>query len=146
MRGETVISHEFVDFIPEVLEDYKIYISIPHSTALHKCFCGCGNEVVTPISPVWWTVCFDGTSISLDPSVGSWQLPCKSHYWITRSRVEWAPMWSGQRIKAQRTSDKALRNDYFNVGSNSLGSDRDASKFATTLSVWGKLRRLLGLR
>ncbi len=28
-----------------------LYISIPYVTAAHKCPCGCGEEIVTPLSP-----------------------------------------------------------------------------------------------
>src|SRR5438132_3200206 len=105
MKPDDIV-HEFVDDIPEVLNDNTLYVSIIHSTAMHKCFCGCGTEVVTPISPMWWTLSFDGKSVSLDPSIGSWELPCRSHYWITRNQVEWAPAWSRERISRQRSTDR----------------------------------------
>ena len=45
------LQHKFVEFIPEVLEDGILYISLTYCTAIHKCVCGCNNEVVTPFSP-----------------------------------------------------------------------------------------------
>ena len=75
---------ELVDFIPRQLNERTLCISIEFATATHKCFCGCGAEVVTPISPVGWQLIFDGETVSLSPSVGSWSLKCKSHYWIRR--------------------------------------------------------------
>jgi hypothetical protein len=33
---------------------------------------------------------FDGRSVSLTPSIGSWSLPCHSHYFLTRGKVRWA--------------------------------------------------------
>lgn len=49
MKPETVLKHEFVEFIPDELEQGTIYVSIRFATASHRCLCGCGNKVVTPI-------------------------------------------------------------------------------------------------
>lgn len=99
------ISHEFVELIPDQLENGIIYVSLKYCTAIHKCCCGCGNEVVTPLSPTDWTLIFDGKSISLYPSVGNWSFDCKSHYWITNNRVEWDRKWSKREINAGRRQD-----------------------------------------
>jgi hypothetical protein len=141
MKEGRTVTHEFVELMPETLDEGKVYISIPHSTALHKCFCGCGNEVVTPISPVGWTLSFDGKSISLDPSIGSWQLPCKSHYWIARNRVEWAPTWSGERIRRQQSSDRSLREEYFSGAAAPAAVDHAPRQSRRT--IWDKLKLLL---
>jgi len=53
-----IIQHKFVGSIPEILEEGVLYISIDYCTAVHKCVCGCGNEVVTPISPTDWELRF----------------------------------------------------------------------------------------
>jgi len=83
MKRITHLTHEFVESFPGKLEDGKVYVSIKFATSTHKCCCGCGNQVVTPISRIGWKLIFDGESISLDPSIGNWSFPCKSHYWIT---------------------------------------------------------------
>ena len=82
MKRELILRHEFVEFIPDKLADGVVYVSIPYATVAHKCCCGCGMEVVTPLSPTDWELIFDGESISLDPSIGNWSFDCKSHYWI----------------------------------------------------------------
>jgi hypothetical protein len=46
-----IIQHKFVEFMPEVIEEGVLYISVEYCTSVHKCACGCGNEVVTPLSP-----------------------------------------------------------------------------------------------
>lgn len=115
MRKQGVLQHEFVKYIPEKLDETTIYISIPYATAVHKCCCGCGNEVVTPFSPTDWKLIYNGESVSLYPSIGSWALPCKSHYWIRDNRVEWAPQWSQQRIDAGRIREAAEKKEYFAV-------------------------------
>ena len=68
----TSIDHEFVEFIPSELQEAVLYVSIPYATAVHQCACGCGNKVVTPISPVDWQLLFDGETVSLTPSIGNW--------------------------------------------------------------------------
>ena len=30
-----------------------------------------------------------GGKVIIRPSIGSWDLPCKSHYHITHNRIEW---------------------------------------------------------
>jgi hypothetical protein len=112
MKGEVILRHEFVDYVPEVLQDGIVYVSIKFATATHKCCCGCGNEVVTPISPTGWTLIFDGKTISLDPSIGNWSFACQSHYWIRRNRVKWAPAWSRERIAAGRAYQSLEKERY----------------------------------
>jgi hypothetical protein len=38
--------------------------------------------------------------VSLDPSIGNWSFPCRSHYWIRNNKVRWAENWSQARIDA----------------------------------------------
>ena len=45
------LRHEFVDHIPEQLDDGVLYVSIRFGTVVHRCACGCGEEVVTPSRP-----------------------------------------------------------------------------------------------
>jgi len=107
------ISFEFVEFIPEQLEDGKVYISPKYSTAVHKCCCGCEEEVVTPLSPVDWELTFDGKTISLYPSIGNWGLKCQSHYWIRKNKVVWSIKWSDSRIKLLQQSDQFEKEEYY---------------------------------
>lgn len=100
------LTHEFVTAIPEKVQEGTIYISLEYATAIHKCFCGCGHEVVTPISPTDWKVTFDGVSVSLSPSIGNWSFACQSHYWIDRNRVRWAAPMTKEQIAAVRMSDR----------------------------------------
>ena|SRR5438270_268614 len=125
MRPEIVLTHEFVRAIPEELRDRTVYVSIEFGTVAHKCSCGCGNEVVTPLTPTDWKLIFDGETVSLDPSVGSWNLPCQSHYWIQRNRVHWSPRWSRAQIDAGRKADACAKARYY--GHEHVGGDRPPS-------------------
>ena len=112
MKPQVVLTHEFVETVPDVLKDRTLYVSIPFATAIHKCCCGCGEEVVTPITPTDWQLTFDGETISLNPSIGNWSSNCQSHYWIIRNRVQWAPQWSKQQIQAGRAHDARAKKHY----------------------------------
>jgi len=107
------ISHKFVELIPDKLENGVVYVSLTYCTAIHKCCCGCNEEVVTPLSPVDWQLTFDGKSISLYPSIGNWSLKCKSHYWIQNNKVQWAKKWSEAKIKHARDIDEMERYNYY---------------------------------
>ena len=89
MSGRAVLDHQFVHHIPEHLVDGVLYVSVAFATVLHRCCCGCGNEVVTPLSPSDWEMTFDGESISLCPSIGNRGFDCQSHYFIRRNEVLW---------------------------------------------------------
>lgn len=93
------LQHKFVEFIPELLEEGILYISLTYCTAIHKCVCGCNNEVVTPFSPTDWKMTFDGETISLSPSIGNWNFNCRSHYWIKNSEIIFARKWTDEEIK-----------------------------------------------
>lgn len=107
------ITYKFVEFIPEKIEEGVLYISTEYSTAVHKCICGCGNEVVTPLSPTDWELRFNGKTVSLNPSIGNWNYDCKSHYWISNNKIYWAEKWSNKKINANRKSDKLEKGKYY---------------------------------
>jgi len=107
------VTHRFVERVPSPLEDGVIYVSIAFGTVIHKCCCGCGDKVVTPLTPVDWAVVYDGQSISLYPSIGRWDAPCQSHYWIDRNRVIWSGKWSPAQVDAGRAAEARARAAYY---------------------------------
>lgn len=113
MKPIARIRHEFVECIPTKVKAGTLYISIQYSTAVHKCCCGCGNEVVTPLSPTDWELSFNGETVSLAPSIGNWSFDCKSHYLIEDGNVRWAPRWSRQEIEDGRARDREAKRRYF---------------------------------
>ncbi len=120
----TSIDHEFVEFIPSELKEGVLYVSVQYATAVHKCACGCGNKVVTPISPADWQLLFDGDSVSLMPSIGNWEFPCRSHYWIKSDTVRWAKAWTPEEVAAGRQREARDYERYFasrRAASNSTG-------------------------
>ena len=106
--------HKFVTNIPDILEDNTIYISIVYASAIHKCCCGCGKEVVTPLSPTDWKLIYDGDTVSLYPSIGNWSFDCQSHYWIENNKVRWAPKWTKAQISSGAKTDDINKSNYYN--------------------------------
>ena len=79
--------HSFVDSIPSTLQEGIIYVSLKHKIVAHLCACGCGHRIDTPLDPEEWKLTYDGETISLWPSIGNWDLPCRSHYFITNNKA-----------------------------------------------------------
>lgn len=140
MRQGKTLTHEFVEFIPDVLKDGTLYVSIQYATVVHKCCCGCGKEVVTPLSPTDWKLIFDGKTISLDPSIGNWSFECQSHYWIRNDRVRWAAQWSPAEIAAGRARDRGAKERYFGTA-DAVPDSREKANGKADLSFWRGLRR-----
>ncbi len=158
MRAEVVLTHEFVEFIPGELREGTLYVSIPFATVVHKCCCGCGRQVVTPLSPTDWKLTFDGVSISLHPSIGNWSYPCQSHYWIQNNKVRWAGRWTEEEIEAGRAADALAKARYYGgdaakraapqapevtIRSDSTASARTSEQPRPKESGWRKLLRWL---
>lgn len=82
------IEHVYVDYLPQELKSNTLYISEYFQIALHLCFCGCGYEIATPLTKGMWELeKLDNKNVSLRPSIGNYNIPCKSHYFITDNQV-----------------------------------------------------------
>jgi Family of unknown function (DUF6527) len=114
----------FVQEVPRELEAGTLYVSMEYGTVVHLCACGCGSEVVTPLHPAKWALTYDGEAVSLRPSIGSWGLPCGSHYWIDGAGVRWAPRWTPEQIEWGQRRDGAELVDHAPLES-SPSSQRD---------------------
>ncbi|WP_369827566.1 DUF6527 family protein [Hydrogenovibrio sp. SC-1] len=109
MRSVTPV---FVEFIPDHIEEGLLYISEPYQTAIHKCCCGCGEEVVTPFSPADWRLTNGDKGVSITPSIGNWNYKCKSHYFIRNNQILWAGRMSSQQIEQVRKRDISDKQSY----------------------------------
>jgi len=113
MIQHKTLDHSFVDSFPDTLAPGILYVSFEYGSAAHSCCCGCGEEVVSPLTPTDWNITYDGETITLHPSVGSWTLPCRSHYVIRRNKVIEAPPWSDAEIGAERHRDRQAKARHF---------------------------------
>ena len=100
---------QLTETIPENIEEGVLYVSLIYWTTVHKCGCGCGRKVVLRLSPKHWAITLNGDSVSMYPSVGNWQLPCRSHYWIEEGRILHARRWSDAEITRNRLMTKGRR-------------------------------------
>lgn len=107
------LEYKFVERIPNDIPEGILFISIEFETAIHKCGCGCGKEVVTPISPTGWELIYNGEAVSLYPSIGNWSFGCKSHYWIKENKIVWAKKWSNYEIQEVRKSEELEQKEYY---------------------------------
>lgn len=91
----------------EPLEPGVLLISLKYGCLEHLCACGeCGwsthmsiksfdtdqPELVGEDDTRWsngWDVTYRGGKLTISPSIGNFQFPCKSHYFIRENRVEW---------------------------------------------------------
>lgn len=107
-----VLRPEFVQHLPDSLNEGVLYISEEFATAGHRCCCGCGEEVITPLNPAQWQLRKVGAGVSLYPSVGNWKFACRSHYWIKNGRVIEAGQMSEAAIDRVKKRDRKDKDAY----------------------------------
>lgn len=76
-----------VEYMPDELEQGKVYISERFGVCKHLCLCGCGEETVLDFgNPTGWRLIKeDNGTVSFTPSVSNYQYPCKAHYIMTKN-------------------------------------------------------------
>jgi heterodisulfide reductase subunit B len=139
MKSTTIIP-EFVDVIPDNLDGHKLYISERYKTAIHRCCCGCGEEVVTPLTPADWSVRRHKETVSMAPSIGNWSFACKSHYWIRHNQVVWAGSMTEQEIKKVRARDIADKEVY--ISAVNRQKQQEAWPYSWFSFIWRSVKRL----
>jgi hypothetical protein len=121
-----------VYYMPVNLEPGILYFSAEFQVAGHLCPCGCGNKVITPLGPAGWSFTEVEGAATLDPSLGNWELPCRSHYWIIEGKVVWADQWNNKRIKAGRKREEQKRRAYYKQ----LGRQKAKAKGFLRFFAW----------
>ena len=123
-----------VKFLPSDLKEGILYVSKKYGVAGHLCPCGCRCKIITPLGLNEWRYTEMKGLPTLYPSIGNWQLPCRSHYWITNGEVEWSYEWSQEKIDASMEFEEKRRNDYYK---NLEGNQKNTS-FLSSLRKWFK--------
>lgn len=124
---------QHVTYVPRDLAPGVLCVSLEYAVAAHLCACGCGAKVVTPLGPTEWTFTERAGRPTLRPSIGNWQLPCRSHYVISDGRIHWANAWSDAQVIAGRNEEEERRRDYYKSRERSFWQQ-----------VWHWLRKLFG--
>ncbi len=104
---------EAVEFMPKQLEPGVLYASQKYRTAAHLCACGCGEKVRTQLGPLGWRLSKGSSGPTLYPSIGNWQKPCRSHYYIRNGRVLWQADWTDEDVLEGRRAEEMRRDAYF---------------------------------
>jgi len=99
--------------MPKVLAEGVLYVSYEYQTAAHLCACGCGSKIRTPLAPTEWKLKEHRDGPSLWPSIGNWQLPCRSHYISDHGKVVWARQWTEEEVLAGRHREQRVRQAYY---------------------------------
>jgi hypothetical protein len=121
-----------VEYLPRELAPNILYVSTEFAVAGHLCACGCGNKVITPLGPAEWNLTERRGRPTLYPSVGNWQLPCRSHYFITDGHVQWERQWSGAQVAAGRSAEEQRRLAYYKGFENASFVEK----------LWTRLRKI----
>lgn len=127
---------QHVRYIPKDLAPGVLYVSKAFGTAAHLCPCGCGSKIRTPLGPTEWAVEETSKGPTLRPSVGNWQKPCQSHYWIWRGEIRWCDKWSSEQIASGKHAEEKRRRAYHDA----LGRQR----FHVPRKFWQWIKGILG--
>ncbi len=148
------ITPQFVELIPPEIQDGVLYISEKYAMAIHKCCCGCGMKVATSLTPARWQLRRDGDLVTLYPSIGNWDFPCRSHYWIRRNRVVWSGSMTQQEIRRVKERDRRdIKNHIFQSNKRKIEETVKKTKpdhasstnfYSGFKSLWQLLREWLG--
>jgi hypothetical protein len=126
---------ERVRYMPQELRPGVLFVSAEFGIAIHLCACGCGSKIRTALGPTEFSVAETPDGPSVRPSIGNWQQPCRSHYWIDGGEVIWAEAWTPQQIAAGRAREEARRRAHYDE------LDRERGGFLRRVWLWA--RRLL---
>ncbi len=99
--------------MPQDLKPGVLYVSREFDIAAHLCPCGCGSKIFTPLGPTEWNLKETYKGPTLEPSIGNWQRPCQSHYWIIEGKIVWSAKWTPDQIAAGYHAEELRRNDYY---------------------------------
>lgn len=109
----STFSLKLINHLPIQLEANVLYVSEEFEIAGHLCPCGCGSKIITPLGINEWSLSVIEKKPTLKPSIGNWQLPCQSHYWIRRGEILWSNKWTDEEIEAGRLAEEQQRKDYY---------------------------------
>lgn len=126
-----------VQYMPAKLEPGILYVAEEFGAAAHLCACDCGAIVRTPLDLTEWSLTETKDGPSLYPSIGNWQEPCQSHYWIERGKVKWAARWTSGQIEAGRRIEQERRAEYYKALYR-----KQPTKFR---KLWDRIRSFLGI-
>jgi len=121
-----------VQYLPQELEPGILYVSEEFGVAGHLCPCECGSKIITPLGLTEWSFNKYDEKPTLYPSIGNWQLPCRSHYWITEGEIEWSYQWTEEQIKEGYRHEEMRRQRHFG----NLNKKQKRKNILSKISDW----------
>lgn len=115
----------FVEQFPDNMETGVLYVSMKYAICAHLCACGCGEKVITPISPEQWKFVYDGVNVTLYPSIGNYAFACHSHYFLTDGKIVWVGEYIDKKSKRKK---KGLLSRLFNSKKSKKNGNKTRSK------------------
>ena len=115
----------FVEQFPDDFEAGILYVSMQYAICGHLCACGCGERVITPLSPTQWKLVYNGETVILYPSIGNYAFACQSHYFLTNGKIVWACERDGENGKRKK---KGLLAKLFNSKKGKKNGNKTRSK------------------
>ena len=108
-----------------ILESGILYVSMKYAICGHLCACGCGEKVITPLSPKQWKIAYNGEDVTLYPSIGNYAFACQSHYFLTNGNI----IWVGERdVEKGKRKKKGLLAKLFNSKKDKKNGNKTRSK------------------
>ncbi len=83
-----------VERVPKEMEPGVVFHSEEFELAGLLCACGCGHRI-TLLVPDSHQVFDQGGWATVRPSIGVFDAPCRSHFFIRSGQVDWMPAFSG---------------------------------------------------
>lgn len=141
MTRVTALKPIYVRYMPsaDTVREGELYISLEFQTAIHKCCCGCGEEVVTPFNSAQWHIYEKDGEVTLHPSIGNWSYACRSHYFIKNNRIVWAEAFDKNKISRVQARDKHALESY--ITHKNAATQRQEGLFKPLLMALGRYAR-----
>lgn len=115
----------FVEYFPDEFESGILYVSMQYAICGHLCACGCGEKVITPLSPKQWKIAYNGEDVTLYPSIGNYVFACQSHYFLINGNI----IWVGERdAENGKRKKKGLLAKLFNSKKGKKNGNKTRSK------------------
>ena len=100
-------------------------MSMQYAICGHLCACGCGEKVITPLSPKQWKIACNGEDVTLYPSIGNYAFACQSHYFLTNGNIIWVGVRDVEKGKRKK---KGLLAKLFNSKKDKKNGNKTRSK------------------
>lgn len=132
-----------VKYMPKELAPGILYVSEEFGAAAHLCACGCGSKIRTPLGPTDWSFQEAVDGVTLRPSVGNWQQPCRSHYSIRRGEIVWEDEWTPEEVEAGRQAEQERSRTYYEALEDEAHRE---PRRGLLQRLWRWVKRLFGRR